>query len=104
MRHDIPGSPFAWGAGVQYQHYAKNYYLTEVIRTLDIPVAYSLFVEDKNFLGLTVRASVFNIFDGRHTVDRVVYSGFRDRSPVLFFEKHDDLVGPLFDLTIKGTF
>jgi outer membrane receptor for ferrienterochelin and colicins len=104
LRHDIPGSPFAWGAGVQYQHYAKNYYLTEVIRTLDIPVAYSLFVEDKNFLGLTVRASVFNIFDGRHTVDRVVYSGFRDRSPVLFFEKHDDLVGPLFDLTIKGTF
>jgi hypothetical protein len=34
----------------------------------------------------------------------VVYSGFRDRSPVLFFEKHDDLVGPLFDLSIKGTF
>jgi hypothetical protein len=107
LRHDIPGTPFAWGAGVQYNHFAKNYFLTEVIRTLDIPRAYSLFVEDKNFLGLTVRASVFNIFAGRHglhTVRRVVYSGFRDRAPIAFFEKHDDLVGPLFDFTIKGTF
>ena len=66
-----------------------------------------MFVEDKNFLGLTVRASVFNIFAGRHglhTVRRVVYSGFRDRAPIAFFENHDDLVGPLFDFTIKGTF
>ncbi|MFL6760360.1 TonB-dependent receptor plug domain-containing protein [Sphingomonas sp.] len=107
LRHDVPGTPFAWGANVQYQHYAKNYFLTEIIRTLDIPLAFGAFVEHKNLLGLAVRASVFNIFGGRHglhTVDRVVYSGFRDRSPIAFYEKHDDLVGPLFDLSIKGTF
>ena len=58
-------------------------------------------------MGLKVRASVFNIFGGRHglhTTDRVVYAGYRDRSPVLFYEKHDDLVGPLFNFSIKGTF
>jgi hypothetical protein len=107
LRHDVPHTPFAWGANVQYNHFAKNYFLTEIIRTLDIPLAFGAFVEHKNLMGLTVRASVFNIFGGRHglhTEDRVVYSGFRDRAPIAFFEKHDDLVGPLFDFSIKGTF
>ena len=56
---------------------------------------------------MTVRASVFNVFGGRHglhTVDRVVYSGFRDRAPIAFFETHRDLVGPLFNFSVKGTF
>jgi hypothetical protein len=107
LRHDVPGTPFAWGLNAQYQHYAKNYFLTEIIRTLDIPLAYGAFVEHKNVMGLTVRASVFNMFGGRHglhTVRRVVYSGFRDRAPIAFYEKHDDLVGPLFNLSVKGTF
>jgi outer membrane receptor for ferrienterochelin and colicins len=104
LRHDLPGTPFAWGAYVQYNHYAKNYYLTEIYRTLDIPWIVGLFVEDKNVMGLTVRAGVDNIFNGRHTMDRVVYSGFRDRSPVAFYERHDDLVGPLFNFSVKGTF
>jgi len=107
LRHDVPKTPYAWGVNVQYNHYAKNYFLTEIIRTLDIPLAFGAFVEHKNVMGLTVRASVFNIFGGRHglhTVDRVVYSGFRDRAPIAFYEKHDDLVGPLFNFSIKGTF
>ena len=70
LRHDVPGTPFAWGASVQYNHYEKNYYLTEVQRTLDIPLAFGAFVEDKNVMGLTVKASVFNIFNGRHTFNR----------------------------------
>src|SRR5438270_2467031 len=107
LRHDVPGTPFAWGVDAQYNHFAKNYFLTEIIRTLDIPLAFGAFVEHKNVMGLTVRASVFNIFGGRHglhTVDRVVYSGFRDRAPIAFFEKHGDLVGPLFNFSVKGTF
>jgi hypothetical protein len=34
----------------------------------------------------------------------VVYSGFRDRAPISFIEKHDQLVGPLFEISVKGTF
>jgi outer membrane receptor for ferrienterochelin and colicins len=107
LRQDLPHTPYAWGLTAQYQHYAKNYYLTEIIRTLDIPLAFGAYVEDKNVMGLTIRASVFNMFGGRHglhTVDRVVYTGFRDRTPVDFYETHRDLVGPLFDLSVKGTF
>ena len=104
LRHDILGTPFAWDVYVQYRHYAKYYYLTEVYRTLDLPWIAGFYVEDKNVLGLTVRASVDNVFNGRHTFNRTVYAGFRDRSPVAFLERHDDLVGPLFTLSVKGTF
>ena len=89
---------------VQYRHYAKYYYLTEVYRTLDLPWIAGFYVEDKNVLGLTVRASVDNVLNGRHTFNRTVYAGFRDRSPIAFLERHDDLVGPLFTLSVKGTF
>jgi outer membrane receptor for ferrienterochelin and colicins len=104
LRHDIPGTPFAWSAYVQYRHYAKNYFLTEVYRALDLPWIAGFYVEDKNVMGLTVRLSVDNVLNGRHLLYRTVYSGYRDRSPVSFFEKHDQLVGPIIDLSIKGTF
>ena len=55
-------------------------------------------------LGLTVRFTVDNVFNGRHLLNRTVYGGFRDRTPILFIEKHDQLVGPLFRLSVKGTF
>src|SRR5206468_3844281 len=48
VRHDIPGTPFAWSAYVQYQHYTKYYYLTEVFRSLDLPWIAGFYVEDKN--------------------------------------------------------
>jgi outer membrane receptor for ferrienterochelin and colicins len=104
VRHDIPHSRFAWSAYIQYNHYAKNYFLTEVFRSLDLPWIAGFYVEDKNVLGMTVRFSVDNVFNGRHLLDRTVYAGFRDRAPILFIEKHDQLVGPLFRLSVKGTF
>ena len=104
IRHDIPGTPFAWSAFINYNHFAKNYYLTEVYRSLDLPWIEGFYVEDKDVLGMTVRFSVENLIEGGHFFDRTVYSGFRDRSPVAFFEKHDDFVGPIFSLSVKGTF
>jgi len=104
VRHDIPHTPFAWSAYVQYNHFARTYFLTEVFRSLDLPRLAGFYVEHKNVRGLTVRLSVDNVFNGRHLVDRTVYSGFRDSTPILFIEKHDQLVGPLFSLSVKGTF
>jgi hypothetical protein len=104
IRHDIPRTPVAWGAYVQHRHYTKNYFLTEVFRELDIPWMVGFYVEHKNVFGMTVRASVDNIFNGRHTLDRVVYTGYRDRAPIDFFDKRDELVGPIFSLSVKGTF
>ncbi|MBV9528022.1 TonB-dependent receptor plug domain-containing protein [Sphingomonas sp.] len=104
LRDDIPGTQIAWGAYAQYNHYARYYYLTEVFSSQDLPWITGFYVEDKNVYGATVRFTVDNVLNGRHLVDRAVYAGFRDRAPVSFFERHDELVGPLFSLTVKRSF
>ncbi|HEY6047535.1 MAG TPA: TonB-dependent receptor, partial [Sphingomicrobium sp.] len=104
IRHDIPHTQIAWSSYVQYQHYITNYYLTEIDQTLDIPWIVGFYVEDKNVYGMKVRLSVDNIFNGRHLEWRKVWQGYRDRTPLLFIEKHNQLVGPLFTLSIKGNF
>ncbi|WP_051531779.1 TonB-dependent receptor plug domain-containing protein [Sphingomonas sp. URHD0057] len=104
LRHDIPHTAWAWSVYVQRNHYAKYYYPTEVYDAQDIPTIAGFYVEHKNVFGMTVRATVDNVFNGRHTLDRVVYTGYRDRFPVSFFDKRDQLVGPLFNLSVKGTF
>jgi len=104
IRHDIPHTPFAWSAYVNYNHYSRTYYLTEIYRSLDIPWIAGFYLEDKDVAGMTVRFSVDNVFNGRHYVDRTVWQGYRDRTPVAFFEKHNQLVGPIFNLSVKGTF
>jgi outer membrane receptor for ferrienterochelin and colicins len=104
VRHDVAHTQVAWSAYVQYNHFARNYFLTEVFRSLDLPWIAGFYVEDKNVLGTTVRFAVDNVLNGRHLLDRTVFDGFRDRAPILFIEKHDQLVGPLFRLSVKGTF
>jgi hypothetical protein len=104
IRHDIPGTQIAWSAYVQYNHYTNYFYLTEVFSNQDLPWIAGFYVEDKNVFGTKVRLSVDNVFNGRHLVDRTVWEGFRDRTPVAFFEKRNQLVGPIFTLSIKGNF
>ena len=104
VRHDIPHSSWAWSAYLNFTHFSRSYYLTEIYRSLDLPWIAGFYVENKNVMGTTVRFSVDNVLNGRHFVDRTVYGGYRDRTPVLFFEKHNHLIGPLFNLSIKGTF
>jgi hypothetical protein len=55
-------------------------------------------------LGTTVRFSVDNVFNGRHLEYRTVWDGWRDRTPIAFIERHNEMVGPIFTLSIKGTF
>jgi hypothetical protein len=108
LRHDVPGTQMAWSVYVQYNYYARNFLLTEINRTLDLPYIGGFYIEDKNVFGTTVRFSVDNvldgILDGRHKRWRSVYPGFRDRTPLAFFEKDNELVGLLFNLSIRGNF
>jgi outer membrane receptor for ferrienterochelin and colicins len=104
VRHDVPHTQFAWSAYVQYQHSVSNYFLTEIDQTLDIPWLVGFYLEDKNVLGTTVRFTVDNVLNGRHLEFRQVFTGFRDRTPLAFIEHHNELVGPIFTLSVKGNF
>ena len=104
VRHDIPGTQLAWSAYGDYGRYAKYYYLTEVFRSWEGAWFVGAYVEHKNVAGLTVRLSVDNFLNGRHFFNRTVYSGYRDRAPVAFVQKQNQLIGPIISLRIKGTF
>lgn len=103
LRHDVPGSRFAWGAGLSYDHYGLAYYLDEVNQNWEGPYA-SVFVERKNFHGVKVNFQVFNINDGRVRFYRTVYSGRRNGAPIMFYERQHQVVGPIFTLTMSGSF
>lgn len=103
FRHDVPGTQFAWGAGLSFQHYGLAYYLDEVNQNWEGPYA-SLFVELKNFHGVKVNAQVFNINNGHVRFYRTVYTGYRNTAPIDFFERQHQRVGPLFTLTLSGSF
>lgn len=104
LRYDVPKSRFAWGASAEYEHYGLTFYPSEIQRGWEGPWFVSSFVERKNLFGLTVRFSVINITNARHFYDREVYDGRRNVNPLLFREKHDQLIGPIFSFLVKGTF
>jgi outer membrane receptor for ferrienterochelin and colicins len=103
-RHDIPKTPWAYGGDLNYSHQALSYRLTEVGRQFEGPVFLSVFVEHKSLFGLTVRATAGNVINARSRWDRIVYSGRRNVAPIAFVETRNRLIGPIFSLSIRGTF
>jgi hypothetical protein len=53
---------------------------------------------------MTVRVSVSNIINARHRLNRTVYAGWRDKDPVAFIQRNNQLIGPIFSLSVRGTF
>ncbi|HEX8535463.1 MAG TPA: TonB-dependent receptor plug domain-containing protein [Allosphingosinicella sp.] len=104
LRHDVPGTDLAWGTSASYQHYNRYYYLSEVFRSWEGPWFVNAFVEHKNVAGVTVRATVGNIFNARHRFTRTVYAGWRDADPVSFVQRNNQLIGPIFSFSVRGTF
>lgn len=104
LRHDVPGTDYAWGTSANYNHFGSNYRLTEVFRNWEGPWFASVFVEHKDVFGLTVRAQAGNLLNARHRQEHMVYSGFRDTAPIQSIRSHDQLIGPIFSALVKGTF
>jgi hypothetical protein len=104
LRHDIPGTELAWGATANYSHFNKYYYLSEVFRSWEGPWWIGAYAEHKDVAGMTVRATVSNIFNARHRLSRTVYAGWRDADPVDFVQENNQLIGPIFSLTVRGNF
>ncbi len=104
LRHDIPNSPVAWGIHFGTYHFDQLYRLREVGLQWEGPSWMGIFIEHKNIHGLTVNARIGNLLNARNLLDRTVYSGLRDRSPIAFVEHRNRLIGPIFSLSIKGNF
>lgn len=103
-RHDIPGSDVAYGFNFNNNHFQNYYRLGEVGLGYEGPTFAGVFIEHKDVLGLTLRASAGNLLNGRNKFDRTVYAGRRNTAPVLFTEHRDRLIGPIFSVLLRGNF
>ncbi|WP_423140719.1 TonB-dependent receptor plug domain-containing protein [Parablastomonas sp. CN1-191] len=104
LRHDIPGSDWAWGTSLEYFHNEPSYRLQESGSQFEGPFWGEVFVENKDVAGLTVKVAVNNLFNARSRWDRTVYSGPRDVAPVAFYEDRNRLIGPMFRFSVRGNF
>lgn len=102
FRQDFEGTDWAAGAAYEYNRQSLYHRRFERGRSFEGPVFAGVFVEHKNVLGLTVKASANNILNARQRWDREVFAGPRPNSPIAFVETRDRLIGPIFTLTVKG--
>lgn len=104
LRHDIPGTDWAWGAGFNHVVRQPYYRLNEVGFENEGPIIDFYFIEHKDVFGTTVKFEVINLANARHNIRRTVFTGRRDNSPIAFIEDQSRLIGPIFRLGIKGNF
>ena len=103
LRHDVPGTNWAWGGRVFELRRAPDFRLGETAEYYGSGVTADLYAERKNLFGLTVRATVSNAIGGEQNLDRTVYVGRRD-GPVLFEERRRREIGPTVSLALMGRF
>lgn len=103
FRHDVRGTDWAWGTSAMHGQQAMNFRLGETSLSAEGPVLGSIFAEHKNLLGLTVRGTLGNIFQGANTLERVVFAG-RRTGPISFTEQRRREIGPIFSFSVSGSF
>lgn len=103
LRDDIPHTHWAWGFDISYSFYARDYRLTEVGRQWEGPVWCSVYIEYKDFHGMTLRASSDNVFSSRSMWDRTVYVD-RRTGPIDYIEDRDRRIGPIVSFSVSGKF
>ena len=94
---------WAWGGGFSYYFAARDYRLSEVGRFWEGPIWGNLFVERKDWHGVTARLALNNIFNATSMWDRTVYID-RRTGPVDFIEDRHRRIGPILNLTLSGKF
>ena len=104
LRHDVPGTPWAWGVSAENYGVQPSFRQTEYGTQFEGPTWASMFIEHKDVFGLTVSARLSNWLNSRSRWDRLVFTGPRDSSPLLFKEDRNRLIGPIFRFQVKGSF
>lgn len=103
FRHDIPGSNWAWGVSGEDMGTTAFYrldYLACEYRSAPFILG---FVENKDVLGLKVRAQVMNLIGQTEGYREIFYVDRRD-GPVDFTTKGVFKFGMIYRLQISGTF
>ncbi|XUU61941.1 TonB-dependent receptor plug domain-containing protein [Erythrobacter sp. HA6-11] len=104
FRHDVPQTDWAWGGIWDRDPRGRYFRVDEVGREFSGPVFASVFVENKDVFGLTVRGSLFNIAGADRTLNRTVFDGNRANGVIAFVEERRQPVGLGLNFSISGNF
>ncbi|WP_137751504.1 TonB-dependent receptor [Sphingopyxis sp. L1A2A] len=102
LRHDIPATNLAWGAGYFDERYSPNLRLGAIEREYTDGAFVTAFVEHKDVAGFTVKLSYRNLAGMKDGFDRTVFVDRRD-GPIAFRESRQRKFGQYFQLTVTGT-
>jgi outer membrane receptor for ferrienterochelin and colicins len=103
LRHDLPRTEWAWGATASHVRASRTFRLGEVSQSYEGPVFFNLFAERKNLLGATVRGTLANLLGAQQVMDRTTFVN-RRTGPVAFQERRRRGIGPIFSLSLSGSF
>jgi outer membrane receptor for ferrienterochelin and colicins len=67
------------------------------------PVWANVYIEHKDVMGLTLRATAGNLLGADSMWDRTVFTG-RRTGPIAFTEIRDRRIGPIFSFQVRGRF
>jgi hypothetical protein len=101
LRHDVPGTPWAYGMGYDEYRDTAGFRLDQKIEFVTELGDLSAFIEHKDVLGLTVRGTIGNLLGSNVQLTRDFYDG-RRTGPLLFTEDRNRGYGPVFTLAISG--
>ena len=103
FRHDIPNTPWAWGAFAENNGDNGFYRLDYFGRDFRTGPFTSVFIEHKDVFGLKVRASVLNPTGQREKSNELYYLNRRD-GPLDFSRNSEFQYGTFYRVAISGTF
>jgi hypothetical protein len=103
LRHDVPGTAWAWGGGLFHSVSAADFRIGETARYRQGPLAGNLYVENKDVAGLTVRIGISNLISSRQELDRFIFVNRRD-GPLMSVERRRRSSGPELMLSVSGAF
>ncbi len=104
LRHDIPETSWALGGSFFFADRADNVRLDEVFVVNEpFPGFTSVFVENKDVSGMTLRLAVANLTNRGNLFDRVVFDD-RAQNTIAFVEDRNRNFGTIFTFEIEGSF
>ncbi|MEM9670394.1 MAG: TonB-dependent receptor plug domain-containing protein [Pseudomonadota bacterium] len=103
LRHDFQKTDWAVGIDISYEENAPLVRLDEISEFEPSFTFAEVFIENKDVFGLTLRASVGNVFDRDNDFFR---TGFNNRltGDIAFVEERFRNFGTIFTLDIEGSF
>jgi outer membrane receptor protein involved in Fe transport len=106
FRHNIESTTWAWGGMIATSSDDPFFGLDEYVAVDDVAgtLDADLFVETTRWFGVRLRLQAGNVFNRRFERDRLVWSGPRELTPLLFSESRSRTRGHSVELSATGSF